>query len=198
MRLRTAAKIAINSTTYGKQIEALRSDNADLRVIGSYGYRQAPRQVRKRSSPPAEYGQIRNANQALHSALQSVWCCENLSHIEHAAKLCLRAKIEDGVRLELAVSCSKSRMDSNTQSDDAPLWLYVRSLTNTLPVPSLQRVRTTEHANLSAAKRARLVSQTPILPTGKDLRKSNSLCDSLAMCTCLARSEECPGLPRIS
>lgn len=54
-----------------------------------------------------QYGAVRKASIALHQALGEAWSCANSEHIEHTTKLCLDAKADDNVRLDLAISYRK-------------------------------------------------------------------------------------------
>lgn len=202
MRLRSAIRITINVNAYERQIEALRSDSADLRTIGSYRSQPAAKTSACRKmarGPVCDSDQIRKATKALHQTLGDAWCCANATHAEHAAKLCLQARVEDGVRLELALSCSKRAPDFSMKSDDdPPLWLYVRSITEisqkspathtTLPPACIGQT-----LNIHKKKKVRMQPGPSSMTIGRDLRQSASFCDSLSMCTCLTLSEECLG-----
>jgi hypothetical protein len=109
-RLRSAVKICLDKAKYEKSLTALRDSNADLTVL-----RSQITEFQSRSSSgatclthstlPSRIGAIRTASQNLHEALCASWCCEDIRHDSHNAKLCLDVEVEAEVRLDLAISC---------------------------------------------------------------------------------------------
>ena len=198
-RLRSAVKISYDKTKYEKYLDCLRSDLADLRAIRSYKDRPLAREDKQRTAKklPKHVSNARRACIALYDALVDSWSCANPAHLEHAAKLCLETKVDDGVRLDLALACTDT---------SPPLWLYVRSLTNdppkTLgPNDLTQIVKPTSAAqkppiccDRRPIKRQRLDQPAAVtMMVARDLRRSPSFCDSLAQCQCQTRKEECLG-----
>ena len=53
---------------------------------------------------PKGYLTIQKASKTLHQALMSNWRCSDSRHAGHTAKLCLNAKAEQTVHLDLAIS----------------------------------------------------------------------------------------------
>lgn len=148
---------------------------------------------------PQDLTRIRKATEALYEALGSSWSCANTTHTRHTAKLCLRARVEGSVRLDLALACNKKLADTSAASNDPPLWLYVRSLTESAsatPPPeqrltnSLAWARATDQPS---RKKAKLMAQSVTTSTGVDLKQCSSFCDTLSRCRCLTDSEECLG-----
>ncbi|KAK6440584.1 hypothetical protein LTR95_003189 [Oleoguttula sp. CCFEE 5521] len=193
IRLRSAMQITFNKTDYEKHIEAIRGDNADLRSIRSYRYQPSSQQVVP-FELPASFSKARKAVKALYEALDGSWSCADVKHVRHAAKLCLEAKVEEDVRLDLALACT-----STGSPPPEPLWLYVRSSTSVPASPPASQVGGSvgaaslpSCASGSNPKRVK-AGASAVVSTSRDLRRNVSVCKSLSQCHCLTHSEECLG-----
>jgi hypothetical protein len=67
----------------------------------------------KHRALPGRFHSIQNASQKLHEALCKAWCCDDLAHRGHYAKLCLDADVQTEVRLDLAISCHEMAANGN-------------------------------------------------------------------------------------
>lgn len=97
------------------------------------------------------------------------------------------------------MSCSKRQVNQGGPCNDAPLWLYVRSITEVGPAqtschPAVSSLLAARQSGQSPQKRAKVQTKpSAVHISGTDLRKSVSFCDSLSLCHCLTDSEECLG-----
>ena len=110
-RLRGAMSIAFDKSKYEKGLNNLRDRNGDLSAlrqqIGAFQQQttHAASTLVRHKALPARFHSIQNASQKLHEALCSAWCCDDLAHRGHYAKLCLDAEVRTEVHLDLAISC---------------------------------------------------------------------------------------------
>ena len=72
---------------------------------------------------PSKIIAIQKASQKLHEALSNAWCCGDLTHAEHFAKICLDAKVEAGVNLDLAILYQGREFD---EDERYLAWLILR------------------------------------------------------------------------
>ena len=68
------------------------------------------------STIPRQFKRVRNTSSTLHEALLHAWshACPEAAHLEHKTLLCLDARVEESVRLYLAVSYLKTEQASNS------------------------------------------------------------------------------------
>ncbi|KAI9695602.1 MAG: hypothetical protein M1820_008527 [Bogoriella megaspora] len=87
----------------------------------------------KRGKLPPCFQTIREASATLHDAFAHTWprSCKEQTHSQHKTILCLDAKVEDHVRLDLAVSYEPILNDQQRRflMNEPPIWLYVCSTT---------------------------------------------------------------------
>ncbi|KAF2005194.1 hypothetical protein P154DRAFT_354315 [Amniculicola lignicola CBS 123094] len=126
-RLRNAIKMTFDKSKYLESLSSLRDRNTELTQIRSHlaifsqqktcsdGWCIAKKPL------PAHINSIRTASKQLHEALSSNWCCSNPT-ARHSARICIDAKVEAGVRVDLAISCRAS------PAMEPPIWLYVQSI----------------------------------------------------------------------
>ncbi|KAF2116698.1 hypothetical protein BDV96DRAFT_491096 [Lophiotrema nucula] len=134
-KMRGRVKIAFEKPKYEKNIASLREQNTDLSQlrshIGAFSEHKSGLEntyINHRALP-ARVNAIRTASQKLHEALSGAWCCGDLEHTDHYAKICLDAEVQPEVRLDLAISCHDTSRDSNHQYlQEPPIWLYVQSV----------------------------------------------------------------------
>lgn len=125
-RLRKVVKISFNKKKYEKCLSNLRGRNEDLNVlrtqIGSFQQpAAAANALVNQKALPDKFHAIQSASNKLHEALCEAWCCDDVAHRAHYAKLCLDAEVGLGVRLDLAISCNKS-----TDDDSGCVWVLIR------------------------------------------------------------------------
>lgn len=121
-------KISFNKKKYEKCVASLRERNEDLNVLRTQisSFQQpvvAASPLVNHKALPDKFHAINNASHKLHEALCEAWCCDDIAHRAHYAKLCLDAEVGLGVRLDLAISCNKS----NDSDDGYALVLVVRT-----------------------------------------------------------------------
>lgn len=115
--------MALRSSQYDETIVALRTANGDLRMLRKHvhelhtGRPKARRTFLgqcdlKRTHDPGEYDTIRNASQALHKTLTTAWCCSQITHLDHSAKLFVDSKVDQGVSLDLLILSETPAMDT--------------------------------------------------------------------------------------
>ncbi|CAO2651031.1 Nn.00g093280.m01.CDS01 [Neocucurbitaria sp. VM-36] len=136
-RLRGALSITFDKSRYEKHLANLRDRNSDLSALRLQisAFQQTTRAAGtlvRHKTLPDRFQSIQNASQKLHEALCSAWCCDDLAHRGHYAKLCLDAEVQNEVHLDLAISCHDNNGNGGL-SREPPIWLYVQSLSMTTP-----------------------------------------------------------------
>jgi hypothetical protein len=85
-----------------EELKGLLNDLADLQNHQAEGKMVKPCTIRR--TLVTHYGTIQRAAQKFHEALADAWCCTDLGHTEHYAKLFVDAEVGSGVNLNLAIS----------------------------------------------------------------------------------------------
>jgi hypothetical protein len=125
-RLRKAIKITFNKTKYEECLALLRDHNEDLNILRSQigAFQQQPTSTTyarvKQQALPDRFHSIQSASQKLHEALCSAWCCDDIAHCGHYAKLCLDAQVGIEVHLNLAISCQESYTNNDNRQVYSP------------------------------------------------------------------------------
>ncbi|KAF2829706.1 hypothetical protein CC86DRAFT_285152 [Ophiobolus disseminans] len=134
-RLHGAVKVTFNKAKYEKCLASLRDRNDDFSVLRSQisAFQQQSTSTTgalvRHKILPDRFQSIQNASQKLHESLCSAWCCDDVGHRGHYAKLCLDAEALAEVRLDLAISCHEASNEShNGLLREPPIWLYVQSM----------------------------------------------------------------------
>ncbi|CAI6332941.1 unnamed protein product [Periconia digitata] len=133
-RLRNATRIAFDKSKYEKSLTGLRSWNSELsqlrEQISTFQQKRSSADNRKiRGSLPSHIGSIRTASQNLHQALSGAWCCTDLAHDGHCAKLYVEAEVETEVRLDLAISYGTDATQcSHARISEPPILFYVQTI----------------------------------------------------------------------
>ncbi|KAL4909338.1 hypothetical protein BDW74DRAFT_80223 [Aspergillus multicolor] len=137
-RVRLAVKMALGSTQYDQAISSLRTANGDLRLLRQHlqefqtGKPPSRRQLKRCEAhlerKPEDHETIRKASQALHETLSSAWCCSQVNHLNHSAKLFVDSTVERDVSLNLLI-LSESLPTQEKTSDT--LHLFIRSFSQT-------------------------------------------------------------------
>lgn len=109
-RLRQAITISFKETYYEKKVADLQLWISYLSNLRSHHCelqqeRSSSRACITRKYLPSSITAINQASHKLHDSLKEAWSCTNISHTGHQAKLCVNAKIEGGVCLDMAISC---------------------------------------------------------------------------------------------
>ena len=118
-RLRNSSKITFEKSKYEKSLSDLRDHNSQLCQLRSHlgdfqNQRTCPAdRCIGRKTLPSQITAIQRASQKLHEALSNAWCCGDLAHAGHFAKICLDAEVQAGVHLDLAISCHEKESDNN-------------------------------------------------------------------------------------
>lgn len=118
-RLRNSSKIAFEKSKYEKSLSDLRDHNSQLCQLRSHlgdfqNRRTCPAgRCIGRKTLPSKITAIQQASQKLHEALSNAWCCGDLAHAGHFAKICLDAEVQAGVHLDLAISCHEKESGNN-------------------------------------------------------------------------------------
>lgn len=104
-------RVCIDKSKYEKSLASLRDRNNDLgQLRGQMGQFQQQRACGEgtaiaKNVLPSSINAIRTASLKLHEAISAAWCCGDLKHGGHHAKLCLDAEANAEVQLDLAISC---------------------------------------------------------------------------------------------
>ena len=170
-RIRKSVIIPFKKSEFEKQLKNLRDLNSDLSLQRSYmkAFQQLKattlRPELKQAIVPRHYHAVRNAAQTLHEALITAWCCTDLTHSDHCAKLCLDSHVESGVRvsLDMVISYHNNQPDTDiaNSGSEPPVWLYVKSTTaNSKVDESLCRARATVSEPTSATNNSLLDGQS--------------------------------------
>jgi hypothetical protein len=121
-RLRDAARICFDKSKYEKSLTSLRDRTSELTQlrahIGAFQQQQICSEsvCASRRILPSCIKSIRTASQKPHEALSDAWCCGDLNHETHFAKICLDAQVEEvGVRLDLTISCQQTLQQSTNR-----------------------------------------------------------------------------------
>lgn len=138
-RVRRSISIPFKKAQFEQQLQYLRDLNADVSLQRSYiDIFQKHRTTSfgppmKQQSVPQQYHAVRIAAQHLHEALMTAWCCTNMAHTEHCARLFLDARLEqeEKVSLNMAISIHSSNHNITGASSitESPVWLYIQSTT---------------------------------------------------------------------
>ncbi|KAF7540823.1 hypothetical protein G7054_g1050 [Neopestalotiopsis clavispora] len=118
-RVRDRVKIALNKTRLDKSLDELKESNGNLQRLG-----KQMRKIKEITSEipiidglkkqlPQEYadfGMVRRASKAFHSALASAWSsqadtCQRLAVSQHNVRFFLDTKVLDSVSMDLVVVC---------------------------------------------------------------------------------------------
>jgi len=211
-RARSSLKVAFDKSKFDQWIADLRSTNEDLKLLREQVAELISkpktscvsiRRSNKKRLPSdfRSYGITRRASRALHDALWTAWSTRDAVHFRHVVRLFLETKADEGVQLNLGISClgkniiqqSMVRIHVKSQVLD---WIGTESISTTIPIP---------HQNLgpqdtraSESKRRRVVrffddaetlktfapespplKKPPLLPTALDLRASQHFCSQL-------------------
>ncbi|PVI03074.1 hypothetical protein DM02DRAFT_717011 [Periconia macrospinosa] len=133
-RLRNATKISLDKSKYEKSLSSLRNWNSELSQLRGHisafqQNRSSTNKCKGYSSLPSHIKSIRMASQNLHEALSSAWCCGDLTHNGHYAKLYVEAEVESEVRLDLAISYNQETPRcSSANAAEPPILLYVQTI----------------------------------------------------------------------
>ena len=115
-RLRGACEIALDKSRFEQCLVDLRERNNDLATLRSQiNAFQLPSVGMQQKSFPSRITSIQNASQKLHEALCTAWCCDEVAHRDHCAKLCFDAEVGSGVLLNLAISCQEAAAEKTNQ-----------------------------------------------------------------------------------
>ncbi|OCL08618.1 hypothetical protein AOQ84DRAFT_406347 [Glonium stellatum] len=133
-RLRNSIKITFKKSKYEESLSNLRNQNIQLGQLRSHlrDFKDqktcsADTCIRRRTLP-SQITAVQQASHKLYEALSNAWCCGNLAHAEHYAKICLDAEVHAGVRLDLAILCHEKESDNHESAiTEPPIWLYVQS-----------------------------------------------------------------------
>lgn len=110
--------ITLDEAQHAKCLASLRDRNGDLSTLRlQINALQEHPSNRKRIVVPKHYNTIQIAARKLHEALCEAWCCDDAAHRSHYAKLCLDAKVQSEVQLDLAISCHEPDMNSLGRSE---------------------------------------------------------------------------------
>lgn len=210
-RLRDKVRIAFDKSKFSQLISDLRSSNNDLRLLREQAAElcksdpellkiaTAPattQSVTQRRLPPefGSYSTTRKAAQALYDALWAAWSTQDAAHFRHWAKLFLETRTEDGVYLNLILSCIRQDL---IQPLPTIFKLHVQSqlldwassqppASPEIPNPKRRRVvRFAENNDQAVSKK-----DTPNTP---DLRCSQHLCSELHFSKALPTCTEAVG-----
>ncbi|KAF2865320.1 hypothetical protein BDV95DRAFT_632374 [Massariosphaeria phaeospora] len=133
-RLRNAVRITFDKSKYEQSLANLRDRNFELSTLRAHIGAFQPKTCSDLScvggkALPSRIDAIKSTSQKLHEALAGAWCCGDLKHGGHYAKLCLDAEVQNEVRLDLAISCQETCQTPNERSiPEPPIWLYVQSV----------------------------------------------------------------------
>lgn len=133
-RLRNATKISLDKSKYEKSLSSLRNWNSELSQLR--GHISAFQQNRSSTNKgrgytflPSHFASIRSVSQNLHEALSSAWCCNDLTHGGHYAKLYVEAEVKAEVRLDLAISYNQEATRcAHANAPEPPILLYVQTI----------------------------------------------------------------------
>ena len=116
-RIRNVVKITFEKSDYLRKIQHLNELRLEFAALRSQieEMRRRPTSLLGPYTPacnkiPTEYGLIREASSTLHESLTEAWnsSCDEAAHIQHTTILCLDTKVDDSVRLDLAISSTTS------------------------------------------------------------------------------------------
>ncbi|KAF2708357.1 hypothetical protein K504DRAFT_382260 [Pleomassaria siparia CBS 279.74] len=138
-RLKKAARIVFDKSKFEQNFARLRDCTSQLTQVRAQigAFQQQQTCVGEICSSlkifPAHINNIRSASQKLHEALSDAWCCGELEHGHHFAKICLDAEVQDrnGVRLDLTISCQEALQQQSIEllpDPPVPIWLCVQSV----------------------------------------------------------------------
>ncbi|KAE8845897.1 hypothetical protein PTNB73_01878 [Pyrenophora teres f. teres] len=133
-RLRGAVTICFDKSKFEKGLSKLRDRNGELAALRQQmaAFQQNARTLGtlvNHKALPSRFQSIQSASQKLHEALSDAWCCDDLAHRGHCAKLCLDAEAQTEVHLDLAISCHELTAGTdNFHPGEPPIWLYVQSM----------------------------------------------------------------------
>jgi len=208
-RARSSLKVAFDKSKFDQWIDDLRSANADLQLLREQTTELSKpkttcvsiRSSNKKRLPSdfRSYCITKRASRALHDALSTAWSTRDAAHFRHVVRLFLETKADEGVQLNLAISClgknviqqSMVRIHVKSQVLD---WIGTESISTTLPHQNFRR----EENRVSDSKGRRVVrffddvetlkpldpDSTPAgkplqQPTTLDLRTSQHFCSEL-------------------
>jgi hypothetical protein len=208
-------KIAFDMTKFTEWIGELRSSNNDLKLLreqaselgrpkratATNAHTSTVGRSNTRRRLPSEfssYGATRRASQALYDALWAAWSTQDAAHFRHLAKLFLETKSDEGVHLNLIISClgqdllqplpSMVKIHVKSQMLD---WLPDRPIsptsgpTSAPELPNKKRRRVVKFADddsPNAEKGPESLAQEATrqkLPAALDLRCSQHFCSEL-------------------
>jgi hypothetical protein len=108
-----AVVITLDEAQHVRSLASLRDRNNDLSTLRLQinALKEHP-STRMRIVVPKHYNTIQIAAKKLHEALCEAWCCDGAAHRSHYAKLCLDARVQSEVQLDLAISCQESDVNS--------------------------------------------------------------------------------------
>ncbi|KAF2792303.1 hypothetical protein K505DRAFT_55457 [Melanomma pulvis-pyrius CBS 109.77] len=175
-RLRNAVRICFDKSKYEKNLASLRDRTSELTQlrahIGVFQQQKACVEgvCSSRSILPPRIKNFRTASQKLHEALSDAWCCGDLGHGNHFAKICLDAQeVHTGVRLDLTISCQEIPQQANNRAlTEPPIWLYVQSISiDTTPCAQM-------YPEATAALKGQLSQGTTSSPVSSGSKKKAS------------------------
>ncbi|KAK1759053.1 hypothetical protein QBC47DRAFT_336709 [Echria macrotheca] len=211
-RVKSSLKVAFDKSKFDQWIADLRSTNEDLKLLREQVTEltskpkttcASMRSSNKKRLPSdfRSYGITRRASRALHDALWTAWSTRDAAHFRHVVRLFLETKADEGVQLNLAISCldrniiQQSMIKIHVKSQVLD-WISTESISKTVSIP---------HPNLGPqdtsapeSKRRRVVrffdeveslktlapesppmGKSSLMPTALDLRASQHFCSQL-------------------
>ncbi|KAK3390129.1 hypothetical protein B0H63DRAFT_507537 [Podospora didyma] len=221
-RLRDRMKIAFDKSKFDQWVTELRSSNNDLKLLreqaSDLGKPKATTAAianiattsttnpcnaircsgRQRLPPEfSSYSATRRASQALYDALWAAWSTQDAAHFRHLVKLFLETKTDEGVQLNLVISCLGQdllapgivKVHVKSQILD---WMAEKTLSSVNtgreePTQKRRRVVTfaddensdTEKNQISPKRKVPAKPSLPEPPATVDLRCSQHICSEL-------------------
>jgi hypothetical protein len=117
-RWKGAVVITLDEAQHVRCLASLRDRNSDLSTLRlQINALREDTSTRRRTLVPNHYNTIHIAARRLHEALCEAWCCDDAAHRSHYAKLCLDARVQSEVQLDLAISCHEPDANSPERSE---------------------------------------------------------------------------------
>jgi len=206
-RLKDKVRITFDKSKFSQLISDLRNSNNDLKLlreqaaelckgasdpdllrIATVPATSTPAITQRRLPPEfSSYSATRRAAQALYDALWAAWSTQDAARFRHWAKLFLETKTENGVYLNLILSCIQQDMDLSHQPLPNIFKLHVQSQlldeasgqppASSLELPNSKRRRVVRFAQDETCDGA--IGKQETASTPPDLRCSQHLCSEL-------------------
>ncbi|KAI9661046.1 MAG: hypothetical protein M1821_009373 [Bathelium mastoideum] len=140
LNMRSALKTAVKKGQFSRNLQELEKWNENLGALRSeitdmQAVKDQSVSTRHKVSIDtiSSFRAIQEASTALHTAFSEVFdqSCREAAHLQHQTILCLDAKVDQYVRLDIAVSSNSDdpRRSNKPATREPPIWLYVRSTT---------------------------------------------------------------------